>query len=783
VGIPADGLDAVRCRVSVTGTVQGVGFRPFVHGAAVRLGLSGFVGNDARGVVCEVEGEAEQVAAFLACLTAEPPPLARIETVRSATVPPRGGSGFSIRASDASGRADALVAADSASCEACLAEMRDPADRRYRYPFLNCTHCGPRYTIVRAVPYDRHRTTMAGFPMCPDCRREYDDPADRRFHAQPTCCPTCGPRLQLRDGAGRPLDGDPLEGAAAALRGGAVLAVKGLGGYHLAVDATSEAAVARLRSRKHREERPFALMAGDVAAARLLCAVDAVEERLLRDVARPTVLLRRRSDACVAPSVAPGNDSLGVMLPYTPLHVLLLEASGGPLVLTSGNLSDEPIAYRDDDALERLAGVADAFLVSDRPIETRVDDSVARVVRGRPVLLRRSRGYVPQPVCLPEPLPRHVLACGPELKNTFALGRETSAFVSHHIGDLENAETLASYTDGIEHLKRLLAVDPAVVAHDLHPEYLSTKHALDLPGVDLVGVQHHHAHVASCLADNGRSGAVIGVAFDGLGLGTDGTLWGGEVLVADLLGFARVAHLEPVRMPGGAAAVRAPWRMAAAYLVAAFAGAVPDGLGVVQRAGRRWDPVLAAADAGINAPRTSSVGRLFDALAAVLDVRDTVTYEGQAAIELEQAADPDEPGTYPLSIEPGPPLRIRGADLVRAVTDDARAGVPVPVLAGRVHSAVADVVARVCGAVRDSPGPGAGLRTVALSGGVFQNALLLTRCLDRLEGAGFEVLTHRQVPPNDGGISLGQLAVAGALDRAGLSRPASAAEVTSQSTW
>jgi hydrogenase maturation protein HypF len=760
-------VNHVRSRVEVGGTVQGVGFRPFVHATAVRLGLSGYVANDAAGVVLEVEGPPEQVDEMLAALVADPPPLARVELVRASRVEPLGDRGFLIRGSDTSGRRDALVAADAAPCGDCLAELHDPKDRRYRYPFLNCTRCGPRYTIVRGVPYDRQRTTMTGFQMCQDCRREYDDPADRRFHAQPTCCPACGPRLALRDSAGQVLPGEPLAEATRRLRAGQVLAVKGLGGYHLAADAASEPAVAALRRRKQREERPFAILVSGMSEARALCHVEAVEEQLLTDPSRPIVLLRRRRGAPVAPSVAPGNDSLGVMLPYTPLHVLLIEAVGGPLVLTSGNISDEPIAYQDDDALTRLAGLADAFLTSDRPIQTRVDDSVARVVRGRPLLLRRSRGYAPQPVRLVDPLPRPVLACGPELKSTFALGRDRHAFLSQHIGDLENAETLASFVDGIAHLRRLLAVEPALVAHDLHPEYLSTKYALDLHGVDTVGVQHHHAHLASCLVDNAHPGPVIGVAFDGLGMGPDGTLWGGEFLVTDLRGFSRVGHLEPVRMPGGAAAVRAPWRMAAAYLSDAYGGQVPDGLDVVRRAGRRWHDVLAAADAGINTPLTSSAGRLFDALAAVLGLRDTVTYEGQAAIELEQVADRSERGSYPLPVS-GLPLRVRGAELVRRVTEDARTGVAVPVLAGRVHSALADTVAEVCSAVRDAPGPGAGLGTVALSGGVFQNALLLSRCLERLEHAGFTVLTHRQVPPNDGGISLGQLAVAGALDRAGL---------------
>jgi hydrogenase maturation protein HypF len=462
--------------------------------------------------------------------------------------------------------------------------------------------------------------------------------------------------------------------------------------------------------------------------------------------------------------VAPTQPTLGLMLPYTALHHLLLAAHGGPLVMTSGNVSDEPIAYDDDDAARRLAPIVDAFLTSDRPIQTRVDDSVIRVVRGRPLPLRRSRGYVPLPLTQRERFPRPVLACGPELKSTLCLGRDRQAFVSHHIGDLENYETFRSYLEAIRHLQRLLDVTPQVVAHDLHPEYLSTKHALTLEGVTLVGVQHHHAHIASCLADNGVTGPVIGVAFDGLGLGTDGTLWGGEVLVADLVGFSRAAHLEPVPMPGGAAAVRQPWRMAAAHLDAAYDGDVPVGLEVVRRQGRRWYDVLAAARAGVNSPLTTSAGRLFDAVAAIVGLRDTVTYEGQAAIELENCADPTEGGSYPVTVRPGPPLVVATGELVRAIAADVLTGASAATVSARFHNALADVVVAICTSLRNDHGLG----TVALSGGVFQNVRLLGRCLDLLTGAGFEVLTHRRVPPNDGGISLGQAAVAGARDRAGL---------------
>lgn len=742
----------VRMRLHVRGQVQGVGFRPFVWREATRRQLAGWVGNDATGVVLEVEGPARQVDALLAAL-GRPPPLARVDEVLSTTVPITGEPGFFVRSSDVGGARRALVSPDTATCADCLRELHDPADRRFGHPFVNCTSCGPRFTIVESVPYDRARTTMAAFPLCADCRREYDDPADRRFHAEPVCCPRCGPSLTLVDSGSRLHSDEALEGAVALLRDGRVLAVKGLGGYHLAVDAGNETAVSLLRRRKHREQRPFALMVRDLAAARRLAEVSEQEQELLTGTARPIVLLRRRADAAVAPAVAPGSPTLGVMLPYTALHALLLERVDRPLVLTSGNLSDEPIAFRDDDAASRLEGVADAFLLHDREIRTRVDDSVVRVVRGRVVPLRRSRGYVPSPVLLPQASPQPVLACGAALKSTFCLTRDNQAFLSHHIGDLDEWTTYQSYLAGIAHLTDLLDVEPAVVAHDLHPDYPSTRYAFERDDVELVGVQHHHAHIASCLADNGVRGPVLGVAFDGVGLGTDGTAWGGEFLLADLTDFTRAAHLSTVPMPGGDAATRFPWRMAAAHLDAAYEGAPPAGLAVMQRQGRAWDQVLAAARSGVNAPRTSSAGRLFDAVAALVGLRDQVTYEGQAAIELEHCADVTETGSYPVPVQDG---RVLVAELVRRVVDDLLRDVPAPVIAGRFHHAMADLVLDVCGRLREEHGLG----TVALSGGVFQNALLLTRCLDRLEAAGFTVLTHRQVPPNDGGLSLGQAAVA-----------------------
>jgi len=745
-----------RVRIRVEGVVQGVGYRPFVYAQATELRLAGHVGNDTRGVFVEIEGDPAAVDTLVARLSTHAPPLARVDRVTTHDLPPDGESSFTIVASSAPGERGVLIAPDAATCADCRRELADPADRRHGYPFINCTNCGPRFTIVISTPYDRPRTTMAGFALCPACGGEYADPADRRFHAQPVCCPACGPHLALLDGSGRPLAGDPLAAAAGRLKQGGIVAIKGLGGYHLAVDAGNDDAVSRLRDRKHREERPFALMVADLPAVSALAEVSATEAALLTDVARPIVLLRRRAGAALAASIAPQSPELGVMLPYTPLHVLLCDAVRTPLVMTSGNVSDEPIAYRDDDALRRLAGLADAFLVSDRPIHTRVDDSVARVVGGRPVLLRRSRGYVPRPVTVPWAFPRHVLACGSELKNTFCVGKGNNAFVSHHIGDLENYETLQAYTDGISLFADLFDIRPEVIAHDLHPEYLSTKYALEVPG-DLVGVQHHHAHIVSCLADNGVDGPVIGVAFDGLGWGLDDTLWGGEFLVATRQSFERAAHLATVPMPGGAAAVRQPWRMAAAHLQAAYGLDIPD-LAVATRQGRRWADVLQLAAAGVNAPLTSSMGRLFDAVAALVGVRDAVTFEGQAAIELERLVEPAETGSYPVDVTDGVPRQVQGADLIRGVVRDLAAGVEAPVVAARFHNAVASLVVDVCARVRADYG----INVVALSGGVFQNVVLLQQCMAGLSAAGFEVLTHSDVPPNDGGISLGQAVVAAA---------------------
>ena len=754
-----------RVRARVEGTVQGVGFRPYVYRLAGELGVAGHVLNDSRGVVVEVEAPAETVERFLARLPAEAPPLATVERVTAEQLEELGEKGFSIRASPNGGEPRAAVAPDGATCADCLAELFDPANRRFRYPFTNCTNCGPRFTIVRDVPYDRPRTTMAGFAMCMPCRTEYEDPANRRFHAQPNACPVCGPRLRLTyAGGGELADSvahDVIEATARALRDGAIIAVKGIGGFHLACLARDEDTVAELRGRKHREDKPFALMAPDLLSAHGLVSLSAAEEVLLLGRARPIVLAPRRRDAAVAPSVAPGAPELGVMLPYSPLHHLLLSDLGEVLVLTSGNVSDEPIAYEDGDACARLAQIADLFLLHDRPIETRTDDSVVRSVEQRPLFLRRSRGYVPASVPLPVDCGRHLLACGAELKNTFAVAKGGRAWVGHHIGDLKNYETLRSFATGIEHFERLFAVEPEVVAHDLHPEYLSTKHAQELEAVRLVGVQHHHAHLAACLAEHGEGGPAIGAIYDGAGHGEDGTVWGGELLLGGLDDFERVGRLFRVRMPGGDAAVRQPWRMACAWLTAAVGERPqpPRGLrGQVKP--ESWRQVAELARSGIASPVTTSVGRLFDAAAALCGVRAEVNYEGQAAVELEAAADPLERAAYPLPVgaADGAPLLLDARPTVRAIRRDVERGVPVPRVSAMFHNCLAAATATAC----ETAARRAGTETVVLSGGVFQNRTLLTRTGELLRDRGLRVLVPELLPPNDGGIAYGQLAVASA---------------------
>lgn len=762
---------AVRRRVTVRGTVQGVGFRPYVHRLATELALSGFVSNTASGVLIEVEGPPEGVAGFCDRLATEPPPLATVTGVGFEDLPVIGADDtFSIRSTDRSaGRT--LLPPDTATCADCLRELSDPADRRHRHPFVTCTHCGPRFTIATGMPYDRAVTTMTGFPMCADCAREYGDPGDRRFHAQPVACPACGPRLRLVPASGsevRPArDADALATARALLAAGRIVAVKGLGGYHLACDATDARAVDALRTRKARGGKPFAVMCADLDTVRRIAVLSAPEQAALTSPRRPIVLLRRREDgAGLATGVSPGSPHLGVMLPYTPVHTLLFGLPGDPpgprvLVMTSGNRSGEPIVTDDEEALTRLAGLADAWLAHDRPIASPCDDSLLRVrPDGTEQVLRRSRGYVPRPLRLPVPV-RPALAVGGDLKNALCLGEGDHAWFGPHIGDMGDLTTLEAAGQAEAHMRSLTGVSPELVAADRHPGYHSARWAARLTGRPPVLVQHHHAHVAAAMAEHGHDGtaAVLGVAFDGTGYGDDGTVWGGEVLLADYRGFRRYAHLAPAPLPGGDAGVANPCRLALARLWAAglpWAGDLPcvaactrDELDVLNRQLAR----------GVACVATSSMGRLFDAVSSLVGVCHRAGYEAQAALELEAAAtaawDADT-SAYGFGFAAG---TYDPAPVLRALVTDLRRGTPAPVLAARFHRAVARAVAEICRRARQDTGPA----VVALSGGVFANALLEEECVRLLSRDGFTVLRHGEVPPNDGGLSLGQLVVAAHL--------------------
>jgi hydrogenase maturation protein HypF len=771
-----------RLRIEIRGAVQGVGFRPFVYRLAAELSLAGWVINDTRGVFIEVEGSRPSLEAFLSRVAVEPPPHARIHTLDHQWLESAGFERFEIRHSDAQGEKTAILLPEIATCAACLSEILDPRDRRHRYPFANCTNCGPRFSIIRALPYDRPNTTMSGFALCDGCREEYEDPLDRRFHAQPIACPACGPRLTLWDRAGAALAAgdDALRRTVTALRDGRIAAVKGLGGFHLMCDAADTGAVARLRERKPRMEKPFAVMVGDLGQARTLCEMSDEAERVLTSAEAPIVLLRRRPGAPVASNVAPGYPTLGLMLPCTPLHHLLLREIGRPIVATSGNLTDEPIATGNEDALARLGHVADVWLVHDRPIERHVDDSVGWFVDGSFSLLRRARGYAPLPVRVAREWPV-VLAVGAHLKSTIALGTGRQVFLSQHIGDLETPEAMRAFERVIADFLRLYEARPVAIAHDLHPDYLSTQWARraaeDAPAAPrLVGVQHHHAHLAACLAEHGIEGRALGVTWDGTGLGTDGTVWGGEFLLGSAAAFERVAHLRPFRLPGGEAAVREPRRTALALLwdlLGEEALAHTD-LAAIRSFSAAERTVLGRMLArGVNAPWTTSAGRLFDGVAALAGLHPRVTFEGQAAIALEFEADPDERGAYPMAVAAVPvssgmadplsypartdgraPLVVDWRPAVGAVLADLGRGVARGLIAARFHNALVEAIAVVAREV--------GEPRVALTGGCFQNRMLTERASQRLRGAGHEVLAHRLVPPNDGGVSLGQVAVAAA---------------------
>ena len=749
-------------RISVRGVVQGVGFRPFIYQLATRHSLHGWVCNTSEDVRIEVEGDARDIERFLHGLREQAPPLSHIEEITVTPAPPAGHDKFEIQHSIAEEGKYQLVSPDIATCPDCLREIFDPGDRRYRYPFTNCTNCGPRFTIIADIPYDRPNTTMKRFRMCLECQREYDDPLNRRFHAQPNACPKCGPQLELLDAGGNPLTCDDIiSKTSQLLKEGKIIAIKGLGGFLLACDATSRTAISRLRQRKNRPAKPLAIMVSSLEEAKRHCEVNDEESRLLTSPGSPIVLANWKAGSTISKAAAPGLKYLGVMLPYTPLHHLLLQEVGLPLVMTSGNLSEEPIAKDNDEAVRRLGGIADYFLMHNRDIYARYDDSVMTVEEGRPRFVRRARGYAPFPIHLPYKS-KQILGCGAEEKNTFCLTRDNYAFVSQHIGDMENMETLEHFENTIALYKKLFRIEPEIIAHDMHPEYLPTKYAKELADrakIKLVPVQHHHAHIASCLADNGIEGPVIGVSFDGTGYGTDGNIWGGEFMVADLKEFKRTAFIENLPLPGGAMAIKKPYRAAIGYLLSLGID-LDINLPLFKQVDKREIEIIRGqVEKRINTPLTSSCGRLFDAVSALTAVRGIIEYEAQAAIDLEMLAyDANgETGHYPFSIvEHDGASIIKIHDLFTAIISDLRGNTSKAIIAARFHNTVAQMIMETCQAISAKTG----IKKAALSGGVFQNRLLLRKTIPLLESAGFEVYTHRQVPCNDGGISLGQVVIA-----------------------
>jgi hydrogenase maturation protein HypF len=761
-------------RIEIQGTVQGVGLRPWIYRLARDEGIGGRVSNQAEGVVVEVFGSAGALDRFLRRLSDAPPPAARIRSLEWKAIPARQTRRFVIGPTPASGeRPQVSIPADLAICASCLREIFDPGDRRYRYPFTNCTDCGPRFTITRAMPYDRPNTTMAPFVMCAACQREYDDPGDRRFHAQPNACPDCGPHLRALARGGVAFDNvDPLRVAARALEEDLVVAVKGLGGYHLACNAASAAAVRRLRARKHRDEKPFAVMVRDLAAAERLATLGDIERDLLTSVERPIVLVRRRrqprrrprGDGLIAAQVAPGNPLVGLMLPYTPLHHLLLAEVEFPLVMTSGNRSDEPIAYRDDEAEQRLTDLADVFLVHDREIESRCDDSVVRVLGGAPMVLRRARGYVPRSVALSRPLETPLLGCGGELKNAFCIGVDDRVVLGPHIGDLDNLAALDAYQEAIERMQRFLDVRPEVLAHDLHPGYATTAYAVARAKENTIAVQHHHAHVVSAMAEHHLDGPVIGVAYDGTGFGTDGTMWGGEIMLVRPASYERLATFRAIPLPGGDQAVHQVWRQALGLMIDALGDQAPlDALGLFSAVDEReLDNVRRMIARGVRTPRARGVGRYFDAVGALVLGRSEALFEGQVAMALNFAADKGENATYHFDLARDlavPEIDLRAA--VRAIVRDLRHGVSAAAIAGRFHNTIAAATRAALADARRR----VGRLPIVLTGGCFQNDLLVRQLLAELVAE--EVILPRQVPPGDGGIALGQVLVADAIRRDG----------------
>jgi hydrogenase maturation protein HypF len=753
----------VAKRLKVNGIVQGVGFRPFVFLLAEKYGLKGEVANTSSGVSIHVEGSPHNVVAFETDLKSQSPPLAYIVEISSQTEDVKNHTDFAIAKSKSESVKATLISPDVSVCDDCLSELRDPDDRRYQYPFINCTNCGPRYTIIEDIPYDRPKTSMRQFDMCSPCQSEYDDPHQRRFHAQPNACADCGPHVSLYDHHRKELRVEnPIEKAAGLLKQGYILAVKGLGGYHLAADATNTDAVERLRSRKRREEKPFAMMSYDLESIKRFALVASEEEQLLISIQRPIVLLRKKHPNFISKQVAPGNKYFGVMLPYTPLHYLLLRHEFTALVMTSGNLSEEPIAIDNDDAFARLGEIGDFFLIHNRDIYLRSDDSIVRQAAGAQRFIRRSRGYVPIPVFLKDKVPS-ILACGAELKNTVCLTQQNKAFLSQHIGDLENLSTYDFFHLTIDHLKRILDITPEIIAHDMHPSYLSTQYAQEQKTLPIIAVQHHHAHIVSCMAEHKLDGPVIGLSFDGTGYGLDGAVWGGEILIAELHDFERAGHLSYVPMPGSTAAVREPWRMAVGYLNDAYGDDFINlDLPVLKQTDREKVHIVAKMSLkGINSPLTSSLGRLFDGVAAICGIRQRVNFEGQAAMELEMRADETAEFPYDIKWEDEDGLNIPTAPIIRGVVTDIQNRVPVAQIGAKFHKTLICLFTDRCNAIRRNNG----LNQVVLSGGCFQNATLLEGLHQALIEKDFEVFAHRQVPTNDGGISLGQAVAAAAISR------------------
>jgi len=760
-GNPGMKSECIARKFRVNGIVQGVGFRPFVYGLANRYQLKGEVANTSAGVSLHVEGFPEDIESFGRDLVRDCPPLARIIDLATVDGPLRNYRNFTIAGSEPPKTIATLISPDVSICADCLRELFDPTNRRYRYPFINCTNCGPRYTIIDQIPYDRPNTSMRKFKLCAECRAEYDDPGNRRFHAQPNACAACGPRLALYDRTGKAMAAsDPVEHAAALLKAGCLLAVKGLGGFHLAVDAENNEAVTRLRQRKLREEKPLALMSSSPADISVYAHIDAEEEILLTSPQRPIVLLQKRIPNFLSQQVSPRNNYFGVMLPYTPLHYLILSCGFTALVMTSGNRSEEPIAIDNEDAFDRLAEIADYFLIHDREIYLRSDDSIIKQSAGAARFIRRSRGFVPLPVFLKSPvLP--VLACGAEQKNTVCLTRGNQAFLSQHIGDLENLPAYDFFKSTIAHMQRILDIHPQILACDLHPDYLSTRYVREQEKVRKLQVQHHHAHVVSCMAENGLDGEVIGLAFDGTGYGTDGSIWGGEILIAGTAGFKRAASLSPVPMPGGASAIKEPWKMALSYLYDAFGDAFWDlDLPLFKEIdAERIAGIIGMIAKKINSPATSSLGRLFDGVAAIAGIRTRVFFEGQAAMELEMAAAENIRTFYDYEWKSEDIYRVMLQPVIRAVVRDVQDGLPLAEIGARFHLTLIRLFTDLCGAIRTD----SGLNRVALSGGVFQNSILLSGLGQALSDKGFEVYSHRKVPANDGGISLGQAVIAAAM--------------------